>query len=64
LLDFCSVKEDFVVRDYSELPDGKGLTDKLCRWIIPRGPKVEPTPLKEVKSKEVYTGKNEERKTV
>jgi len=56
LLDFFSVKEDFVVRDYRELPDRKCLTDKMCRWIVPRGAKVEPKPLKEVKSKEVYTG--------
>ena len=54
--------EDFVARGYRELPDGQGLTDKLCRWIIPRGPKVEPKPLKEVKVKKNIPGKQKKEK--
>jgi hypothetical protein len=40
--------EDFVSRGYKTLPDDQASTDKLCRWIVPRGPRVEPARIRSV----------------
>ncbi|WAR25192.1 hypothetical protein MAR_010896 [Mya arenaria] len=40
--------EDFVARGHRDLPDDEGLTEKLCRWTVPKGPKVDPKPIKDV----------------
>ncbi|WAR25769.1 hypothetical protein MAR_011473, partial [Mya arenaria] len=48
--------EDFVARGHRDLPDDEGLTEKLCRWTVPKGPKVDPKPIKDVVVKK-NTGK-------
>ncbi|XP_060551761.1 uncharacterized protein LOC132713265 [Ruditapes philippinarum] len=39
---------EFILRGYRYLPDGQSCTEKLCRWTVPRGSKVEPKVLKHV----------------
>ena len=54
--------EDFVSRGYKTLPENEAATEKLCKWIVPRGPKVEPKPLRSVSIKKNIPGKNRENK--
>ncbi|KAH3727767.1 hypothetical protein DPMN_053711 [Dreissena polymorpha] len=54
--------EDFVARGYRGLPGGDFLTDKLCRWIVPKGPKVDPKPICEVSVKKNIPGKPKKEK--
>ncbi|WAR21700.1 hypothetical protein MAR_015675 [Mya arenaria] len=43
--------EDFVARGPRDLPDNEGLTEKLYRWTVPKGPKIDPKPIKDVTGK-------------
>lgn len=56
--------EDFVSRGYKSLKDEEATTDKLCKWIVPKGPKVEPKPLKDVKVKKKCTWQSRKRQKV
>ena len=40
--------EDFVSRGYKSLSDQLATTEKLCKWIVPKGPSVTPAPIKKV----------------
>ena len=40
--------EDFVSRGYKSLSDQLATTEKLCKWIVPKGPSVTPAPIKNV----------------
>ena len=40
--------EDFVSCGYKSLSDQLATTEKLCKWIVPRGPSVIPAPIKNV----------------
>ncbi|KAH3890664.1 hypothetical protein DPMN_014749 [Dreissena polymorpha] len=49
--------EDFVSRGFKGLPDAQATTEKLCKWIVPRGPKVEPKALREVSVEKNVSGR-------
>ena len=43
--------EELVSRGYKNLPDQQATTEKLCKWIVPKGPSVTPAPIKNVSVK-------------
>lgn len=54
--------EDFVSRGFKDLPDDLATTEKLCKWIVPKGTVVDPKPINDVDVVKPSHGKQKKEK--
>ncbi|XP_028518946.1 uncharacterized protein LOC110252192 [Exaiptasia diaphana] len=53
---FLFAIEEFVSEGLTELPDDLSCTEKLCKWIVPKGPKDGPQLVQDIQFSKIYYG--------